>query len=217
MGGLVAETEEDNTTLRRIRKKLKDVERLPEDKLGREQVTELFRWLRDGLKKLKPTACSFHDAASDAFHLYASTKTFFKASSARGRIKSTPFTYRELGFNNAGKTEGKSYENQYSWGQLVFWMRQTIEKPNASLSAARRGVIVLPNIECCYSSKPIKRTYAGKSRAALLEWMIKRPFQAWPTTWHWSFQTHGLYGTPSFDSVYLNDSSLLKKTVTSLS
>ena len=41
----------------------------------------------------------------------------------------------------------KEYENNYIWGQLVGWYKQTVDKPNASLSAERKGALCYPDIE----------------------------------------------------------------------
>lgn len=41
----------------------------------------------------------------------------------------------------------KEYDPSYIWGQLVGWYKQTVDKPNASLSADRRGTLSMPDIE----------------------------------------------------------------------
>ena len=41
----------------------------------------------------------------------------------------------------------KEYENNYIWGQLIGWYKQTVDKPNASLSAERKGALCYPDIE----------------------------------------------------------------------
>jgi hypothetical protein len=40
----------------------------------------------------------------------------------------------------------KEYDSQYVWGQLVGWFKQTVGKPNASLSADRRGTLSIPDL-----------------------------------------------------------------------
>ena len=40
----------------------------------------------------------------------------------------------------------KEYDSQYIWGQLVGWFKQTVDKPNASLSADRRGTLSIPDV-----------------------------------------------------------------------
>lgn len=41
----------------------------------------------------------------------------------------------------------KEYDRSYIWGQLVGWFKQTVDKPNASLSADRRGTLSIPDLE----------------------------------------------------------------------
>ena len=41
----------------------------------------------------------------------------------------------------------KEYDPGYVWGQLIGWYKQTVDKPNASLSADRRGTLSMPDLE----------------------------------------------------------------------
>jgi hypothetical protein len=41
----------------------------------------------------------------------------------------------------------KEYDPGYVWGQLIGWFKQTVDKPNASLSADRRGTLSMPDLE----------------------------------------------------------------------
>lgn len=41
----------------------------------------------------------------------------------------------------------KEYDASFIWGQLVGWFKQTVDKPNASLSADRRGTLSVPDLE----------------------------------------------------------------------
>jgi hypothetical protein len=59
-------------------------------------------------------------------------------------------TSTELAVNDQSKAlyKGvKEYDPSYIWGQLVGWYKQTVDKPNASLSADRRGTISMPDID----------------------------------------------------------------------
>ena len=47
----------------------------------------------------------------------------------------------------------KEYENNYIWGQLVGWYKQTVDKPNASLSAERKGSLCYPDIESFFHNE----------------------------------------------------------------
>ena len=41
----------------------------------------------------------------------------------------------------------KEYENNYIWGQLVGWYKQTVDKPNVTLSTEKKGALCYPDIE----------------------------------------------------------------------
>ena len=41
----------------------------------------------------------------------------------------------------------KEYDASFIWGQLVGWFKQTVDKPNASLSADRRGTLSVQDLE----------------------------------------------------------------------
>lgn len=59
-------------------------------------------------------------------------------------------TSSELAVNDQSKAlyKGvKEYDPSYIWGQLIGWYKQTVDKPNASLSADRRGTISMPDID----------------------------------------------------------------------
>ena len=51
----------------------------------------------------------------------------------------------------AGPAVRKKYSQQYIWGQLNGWFKQTVYDPAATLSAERRGTLSLPDIESAYS------------------------------------------------------------------
>lgn len=62
----------------------------------------------------------------------------------------------------------KKYSGNYLWGQLVYWMKQTIQKPDASLSAGRRGTLNLPDIMTSFGSK-LKTSLPQKNRKVEIE------------------------------------------------
>lgn len=41
----------------------------------------------------------------------------------------------------------KEYDAGFIWGQLSAWFKQTVDKPNASLSADRRGTLAVPELD----------------------------------------------------------------------
>lgn len=51
----------------------------------------------------------------------------------------------------------KDYEPPYVWGQLIGWFKQTVDKPNASLSADRRGTLSYPDLESFIIEKRKKK------------------------------------------------------------
>ena len=51
-----------------------------------------------------------------------------------------------------GPAVRKKYSQQYIWGQLNGWFKQTVYDPAATLSAERRGTLSLPDIESAYGS-----------------------------------------------------------------
>lgn len=61
----------------------------------------------------------------------------------------------------------RSYPAFYMWAQLVFWMKQTIERPDASLSQGRRGTLNLPNMEASFYRflKPTENSSSSASVA----------------------------------------------------
>ena len=47
--------------------------------------------------------------------------------------------------------ESKPYRSAFVWAQCTAWFKQTVYDPTASLSAERRGMLSLPDIETAYS------------------------------------------------------------------
>ena len=58
-----------------------------------------------------------------------------------------PNEYQNSPLNTVIYEGKKEYENNYIWGQLVGWYKQTVDKPNASLSAEKKGSLCYPDIE----------------------------------------------------------------------
>ena len=121
----------------------------------------------------------------------------------------------------------KEYENNYIWGQLVGWYKQTVDKPNASLSAERKGALCYPDIESFFwndyltnnnkinysdsinsnssSKKEINNgelNYPYGGRIQFFEKLKDNISMSWPTTNQWSFKNRNkIYGTIQLDSV----------------
>ena len=173
-------------------------------KLSRQYLLEL----RDELLKLPPKPGAYHHAASDILLFYASTKYFFDHLPTYMGFQSRVFTYDELGYDKIGYPPPKKYAQQYVWGQLNFWERHTIESPDSSLSAERRGTICLPNISCCYikpstnkhSRTTHRRQFNYHIRKGMIQHLEHKHWSNWSTRWHFGFKNGGIYGSPWLDS-----------------
>lgn len=187
---------------------LLEKEVIPDGDEGPQRVRELFGEVRDLLRTLRPSTGAFYHAASDIAHLRSTTKHYFSCQNY-DRVVGEPLELPDHPYKN-GKgfptVSGKKYSPQYIWGCLSYWMKQTIESPDSSLSANRRGTISLPSFSSCFSPKsgtPLndKRRYDTLYRQQVLEHMEKRPWVEWPTRWHFKFQNkQRLYGSPWFDA-----------------
>ena len=101
-------------------------------------------------------------ALCDILVLYAKTETYFtpndylKCTSKEVHIRKCDVAGQaadqeslEQAVRDQGKTvyKGtKEYQAHHIWGQLVGWYKQTVDKPNSSLSADRRGSLSMPDI-----------------------------------------------------------------------
>jgi len=173
------------------------------------------------LKTLPSTPNCKHHAASDLLNFYAHTEYWF-SSEPFELITSPPLAEEHLGPRHYAVLKrhnklSKVYQQQYVWGQCMYWMRQTIESPNSSLSAERRGTICLPDITSCYATsrtRRIAKLYDLQARTSLLEHLKAKSSSQWPTKWHWKFRwpmKNRFYGSPWFDAAYTNDDTKLKQ------
>jgi hypothetical protein len=58
----------------------------------------------------------------------------------------------------------KDYNPTYIWGQLAGWYKQSVDKPDASLSADRRGTLSYPDLESFDLQKPSKISKRARQR-----------------------------------------------------
>lgn len=192
---------------------------------GRTALNAALFWLRDELKKLKPTAECRHDAAADLVHMYACTKAFYmhREEEPYRFFRSEPIEVRaneiSSGIGAGGASSkvvgsvAKAYQNAFVWGQLTFWHKMDIAEPVANLHVLRRGCITLPDATCCYSSKPgvdLPRGYGPKQRAFFIQRLEDAPFAQWQQEkyiWNVPF-SQKLHGSPSLDAALAGVKSL---------
>eukprot|EP00501_MAST-03F_sp_TOSAG23-6_P001198 GSMAST32.ASY1.ANO1.1242.1 assembled CDS len=174
--------------------------------------------IRDVLRSLASQNPA-HAAAADLVHLYARTKCSFTTKPFK-RVVSPPVTLRECDVGDTVMAFPVNNSNVAPKGYVCFiffftmnfffcnyWERQTIAEPDASLTAARYGTIVLPSPGCCYSNHNLK--WGPAERQEWLQWAGEKPHVQWPTRWHWRFKNPAkLYGGPGFDECISRDSSI---------
>lgn len=105
--------------------------------------------------------------------------------------------------------DSKIYRQQYIWGQLVGWFKQTVNNPEASLSQDRRGTLSYPSFESSFKvvdqkghSYPFQKSLAT-ARKDFLKHLKDKPAVNWPPKdVKWSFKnSQKCYGTAFFEAV----------------
>lgn len=74
------------------------------------------------------------------------------ARTARNADKRQPGTAAQLLPPLLADAPRKKYSQQFIWGQLNGWFKQTVYDPAATLSAERRGTLSLPDMESAYGA-----------------------------------------------------------------
>jgi phage terminase large subunit GpA-like protein len=97
----------------------------------------------------------------------------------------------------------KIYEKNYIWGQLIGWFKQTVDKPNASLSTDRRGTLSFPEISSFFPNSKEKELFTRKdskksnsnmweypfgTRNQFLDKLCKNYSHMWQTNNKWSYK-----------------------------
>jgi hypothetical protein len=103
-------------------------------------------------------------------------------------------------------TMKKKIAASYLWGQMVFWNKQTIEKPEASLSAGRRGTLTYPELNQSFFNdrKSNVDRFPSGSRKKWLNNIRDKPGDYWPIGDGWSYENkHKVYGTFLSDDFFL--------------
>ena len=184
---------------------------------GKMTRKESLLWLRDELKKLKQTDGARHDLAAGLIHLYAETNRFWQPSSAPEHqvYKSDKVAVREDEVNAWGVGAGgggdkivarveKTYRPGFSAATMLQWHKQEMADPTQYITANRRGNLSMPDIACCYSSRPGQPLARSSDRehetwlAHLQSW----PEEPWPqSSGPWGVaNSQKLIGSPVLDA-----------------
>ncbi|CEF99605.1 Zinc finger, CW-type [Ostreococcus tauri] len=134
---------------------------------GKMDLRESLLWLRDELIKLPRDKCARHDLAAALVHFYAMTEQFWQPSPAPEHMgyTSDKVAVREDEVNAWGVGAGgggdkivarveKTYRPGYSGATMLQWHKQEVADPTQHLVANRKGNLTMPDIACCYSSRP---------------------------------------------------------------
>ena len=170
----------------------------------------------------------FYEGLGDILYLYSKTKIHFTPNqNVTGQYLSEKIQIRkrdvdisclspqfiDAPLDTVIAEEQKEYENHYLWGQLVGWYKQTVDKPNASLSAERRGTLSYPELESFFvkdnNDKIFNYPCGGKENFYMK--LIDNTSLMWPVGNDWSFKNkYKVYGTVQFDAVYFENLYLNK-------
>lgn len=145
------------------------------------KVLDYLRQMSFVIRKIKSRAV-FTEALADILYLYSHTYTYFTPNDIYFRFKSQEVNvrrwevtwdpkYREKKSDNYPIEEervvfkgAKEYDPLYIWGQLTGWYKQSVDKPNASLSADRRGTLSYPDLDSFDLQKPLKKSRRPKQK-----------------------------------------------------
>mmetsp|Transcript_11397 Transcript_11397/g.31701 ORF Transcript_11397/g.31701 Transcript_11397/m.31701 type:complete len:1269 (-) Transcript_11397:54-3860(-) len=186
---------------------------------ARQKLEEISRYL----KSLDvQTGRSDFIAMVDLVRMYAFTENLFTLHKYKSVVSSDIIRKKHIQYmQNSKSTEkrisemqsedlipstGKKFCQTFLWGQLMYWFKQTIYDPNASVSADRRGTVSLPDVESA------KGNYKQKQHDQLKVWLSERPHQLWKTGTNWSFKNSAkVYGSPWLDAALEKPFGLIQK------
>lgn len=180
------------------------------------ECKEIFRliisMLRECIKLDKTKNFVNYEGLADILFLHYNTNTYFKHNKDYERsVESEKIIIRQRDINTADVVkindtkeldleglnqkvyEGKKiYDKMYIWGQLIGWFKQTVDKPNASLSAERRGSLAYPDLDSFFITDRMKPTnifnYPFSSRNNFYTKILENPSLMWPVGNDWSFK-----------------------------
>lgn len=125
---------------------------------------------------------------SDILYMYGYTKSYFTSCTSYVKVTSTEVEVRlcdvtgekditeELVAEEQAKPfycGVKEYDSSFIWGQLAGWFKQTVDKPNASLSAEKRGALSYPDLDSFILKappRPVKVTARQISKMSKGNW-----------------------------------------------
>ena len=156
----------DRSILKQIRGELKDNLK-PEDTVEEYIYDEINEKIRDKFLRISNligflNSTNVHvQSLSDILFMYSFTKSYFTPCISYEKVISAKVDVRLCDVNEENIQEKelkaedqeqtfyhgtKEYDSSFIWGQLAGWFKQTVDKPNASLSAERRGALSYPDI-----------------------------------------------------------------------
>lgn len=137
---------------------------------ARQNLQSVAKLLMACSKQSSSISLAAFEPMSDIVYLYSCIEVFFKHNpSYQTPCDSTSISIlqRDLNTTSIANESGvmskedlnqviahgnRKYDKQYVWGQLNGWFKQTVNKPDASLSAERRGCLVYPDLDCFFLS-----------------------------------------------------------------
>ena len=156
------------------------------------RVLEILKELSMAIRKIKSRVI-FTEALADILYLYSHTFTYFTATEAYKKFTGEEVWVRKCEVTCEPKNKeiksnliqneeertvfkgAKEYETTYIWGQLAGWYKQSVEKPNASLSADRRGTLSYPDLESFDLQKPHKKSNRPRHRKSNRDFSYDTP------------------------------------------
>jgi hypothetical protein len=132
-----------------------------------DKVRERLLTLSDCFWKLRCESVAAQQL-SDILFLYGQTHTFFTQNCQYQKVTGTEVQVRVCDVTSEKRLQAeltaadqasifyrgvKEYDGSFIWGQLAGWFKQTVDKPNASLSAERRGTLSYPDLDSFITSK----------------------------------------------------------------
>ena len=157
---------------------------IKDDEVFKEMFMNVLNYLKELSFVIRRTKSRiiFTEALADTLYLYSHTYTYFTPSDIYKRFKSQEVAvrrcevtwdpkYREKKSDAYPIQEEsvvfkgwKEYDPLYIWGQLTGWYKQSVDKPNASLSADRRGTLSYPDLDSFDLQKPLKKSRRSKQK-----------------------------------------------------